>query len=111
MNYTGIVDGYQIRDVVYIGLPPKDTPPRYDIVRWKDCELPQTVRDLMTGEVKTMTRYCYSVATLEWDKDGWWQFKSVGTRWLEENPPKAVVDMVLKFCEEKAREIEDESAD
>ena len=33
MNYTGRIDGFQIRDVTYIGLPPKSTPPQYDIVK------------------------------------------------------------------------------
>lgn len=106
MNYTDIVDGIQIRDVTYIGLPPKDTPPTFDIVKWKDCE-PQKVRDLRTGEWKTMTRYCWSVATLEWDRhEGWWRFKSVGTRWLEARPTEAVVQMVLDFCDNKAKELQ-----
>lgn len=105
MEYTDIVNGFQIRDVTYIGKPPKDTPPRYDVVKWFDCE-PQKVRDLMTGEMKTMTRYCYSVACLEWDRhEEWWQFLSAGTRWLEANPTEAVVNMILKFCEDKAKEL------
>ena len=109
MEYTDIVDGYQIRDVTYIGLPPKDTPTTFDIVKWFDCE-PQKVRDLRTSKLKTMTRYCYSVAFLEWDRhEGWWRFRSVGTRWLEEKPTDAVVNMVLKFCDEKAKELQYET--
>ena len=109
MTYTDIVDGYQISDVTYIGLPPKDTPPTFDVVRWYDCE-PHRAIDMRTGEVKTVTRCCYSVAFLEWDRhEEWWRFRSVGTRWLEESDQKrvtdAVVQMILKFCEEKAKEI------
>ena len=111
MTYTDIVDGYQIRDVTYIGLPPKDTPPTFDIVRWYDIE-PRRAIDMMTGEEKTITRCCYSVAFLEWDRhEEWWQFRSVGTRWLEENPPETVVKMILEFCEEKAKELQDGSDD
>lgn len=109
MEYTDIVDGYQIRDVTYIGLPPKDTPPKFDIVKWYDCE-PHRAIDLMTGEERTVTRCCYSVAFLEWDRhEGWWRFRSVGTRWLEEKPTDAVVNMVLKFCDEKAKELQYET--
>lgn len=110
MNYTDIVNGYQIRDVTYIGLPPKDAPPKYDIVRWYDCE-PHRAINMMTGEEMTVTRCCYSVAFLEWDRhEGWWRFHSVGTRWLEELDQKrvtdAVVNMVLKFCDDKAKELQ-----
>lgn len=109
MNYTDIVDGYQIMDVTYIGLPPKDTPPMYDIAKWVDCE-PQKAFDWRTGEEKSVTRYCYSVGRLEWDKkEGWWRFKSVGTRWLEAKPNDAVVNMVLKFCDDKAKELQYET--
>ena len=106
MNYTGIVDGYQIRDVTYIGLPPKDTQPTFDIVKWEDCE-PHRAINLETGEERTVTRYCYSVAFLEWDRhEGWWRFRSVGTRWLEAKPTDAVVNMVLTFCDVKAKELQ-----
>ena len=108
MTYTDIVDGYQIRDVTYIGLPPKDTPPRYDIVRHVDCE-PFEAVDLETGKRGTHTHYVYSVGVVEWNRhEEDWDFRSVGTRWLVEKPSEAVVDMVLAFCEEKGREIRDE---
>ena len=35
MNYTDRVEGFQICDPTYIGLPPKGTPPQYDIVKWE----------------------------------------------------------------------------
>lgn len=113
MTYTDIVDGFQIKDVTYIGLPPKDTPPQYDIVRHVDCE-PYEAIDMKTGKRQIYTHYVYSVARLEWDAhNGWWQFRSIGTRWLEESDQKrvtdAVVSMILKFCEEKAEELQDEA--
>ena len=105
MTYTDVVDGMQIMDVTYIGLPPKGTPPTFDIVKHVDCE-PYEAIEMRTGERKTYTHYVYSVARLEWDAhEGWWQFRSVGTRWLEAKPTEAVVNMILKFCEDKAKEL------
>ena len=105
MIYTDIVDGYQIRDVTYIGLPPKDTPPRYDIVKHVDCE-PFEAIDGETGKRQTYTHFVYSVGEVVWNAhEDDWDFRSVGTRWLEAKPSEAVVDMVLKFCEEKSKEI------
>ena len=105
MTYTDRVDGFQIRDVTYLGLPPKDTPPTFDIVKWVQCE-PYQARDFRTGERKTYTEYCYSVGSLVWDKhDGGFDFRSVGLRWLESLPNKDVVDMVLRFAHEKSKEL------
>ena len=104
-NYTDIVDGYQIRDVTYIGLPPKDTPPTFDIVKHVDCE-PFEAVNMETGKRQTYTHYTYSVAFLRWDAhEDWWRFEPVGTRWLEDKPSETVIDMVLKFCEKKAKEL------
>lgn len=61
MNYTDIIDGYQIRDVTFIGLPPKDTSPRYDIVKHVDCE-PYEAINLVTGKRQTYTHYVYTEA-------------------------------------------------
>ncbi len=109
MEYTDIVDGFQIRDVTYIGLPPKDTSPRYDIVNHVDCE-PYEAINVETGKRQTYTHYVYSVACLEWDRhEGWWRFRSVGTRWLEAKPSEAVVNMILKFCDDKAKELQYEA--
>ena len=109
MNYTERVCGYQIRDVVYIGLPPKDTPPRYDIVKWHMHEKPFEAVDGLTGKRVTVTESCYTVGWLVWNrKEPCFEFESCGLRWLEENPPEEVVDMVLKFAEEKGKELEAE---
>ena len=93
MNYTGRIDGFQIRDVTYIGLPPKSTPPQYDIVKFSIDK-----KDGLPG-----------FGDLVWDsKEPCFDFKSVGLRWLEANPTQAVIDMVLKFAEEKEMELEND---
>lgn len=107
MDYTERVDGYQIRDVCYIGLPPKDTPQRYDIVKWVKANHPYEAYDLITGKRKKIEEYCYSIGTLEWNaKEPCFEFSSVGLRWLEENPPKKIIDMILDFVERKGKELE-----
>lgn len=106
MNYTDRVDDFQIRDVNYIGLPPKNTPPQYDIVKWVQTE-PRKVISWETMKEETVTEYCYSVAHLVWNrKETCFEFQSVGLRWLEANATKNVIDMVLMFAEEKGKELE-----
>lgn len=108
MNYTDRVDGYQIRDVVYLGKPPENAPPRFDIVKWEQAE-PFEAYNIRTGKKETKTEYCYSVAFLEWDShEPQFVLHSVGLRWLEERPSEAVIEMVLRFCEEKGKELERE---
>ena len=113
MNYTERIDGYQIRDVTYIGMPPKDAPIEYDIVKWAKPDKPyealswDTKKNEMTK--KLITEYCYSVGRLVWDKhESCFGFESVGLRWLEAKPSEAVVDMILEFAEKKAKELEAE---
>ena len=109
MNYTGRIDGFQIRDVTYIGLPPKNTPPQYDIVKWVKADKPYEAIDWETNKPVLVSEYCYSVARLVWDsKEPCFDFESVGLRWLEANPTQAVIDMVLKFAEEKEKELEND---
>lgn len=111
-EYTERVDGFQIRDVAYLGHPPKDAPIRFDIVKWVQTE-PEEVMCYWTNEHggiecgrKVQTEYCFSVGTLEWNaRESCFVFRSVGLRWLEENPTEAVRQMILRFCEEKEREI------
>lgn len=110
-EYTERVEGYQIRDVVYFGLPPRDAPPRYDIVKWIQHE-PKTVTAIYnedghwTCREELRTEYCYSVGTLEWNAhEPQFEFSSIGLRWLEERPPDAVIDMIMRFCEEKEKEL------
>ena len=106
MTYTPRTDGIQIADVTYIGKPPKDTPPKFDVVKWESSE-PFEAIDIRTGKRETHTEYCYSLGCLEWDaREGCFDFKSVGTRWLEAKPSDKVVDMIMAFCREKGKELE-----
>lgn len=112
MNYTERVDGFQITDVSYFGKPPKDAPIQFDIVKWVQTE-PEEVMCYWTNEHggiecgrKVQTEYCFSVGTLEWNaREPGFEFRSVGMRWLEEEPTEAVRQMILRFCEEKEKEI------
>lgn len=104
-NYTKIIGGFQIRDVVYIGEPPKDEPIKFDIVKWVDCK-PHEAIDFTTGRKCIVTRYCYSAAFLEWNlKEPCFEFKSVGLRWLRSGASEDVVKMILDFAEKKEQEI------
>lgn len=101
-EYTPIVDGFQIRDIIYIGLESdsqnKNNPTSFDIVKWEECE-PHEVIDEITNKKKVITKFCYSVGYLEWDeKESCFEFKSVGLRWLEANPTERVIKMTLMFC-------------
>lgn len=100
-SYTKIIDEFQIRDVVYIGEPPNNTPPKFGIVKWVDCE-PHEAMNLKTGKNEIITRYCYTVAFLEWNpKEPCFEFKSVGLRWLRSGASEDVVKMILDFAEKK----------
>lgn len=112
MEYTERVDGFQIRDVVYIGLPPKGTSPKFDVVKWVTLDPPLDIVNLETGKKQTITEHCYTVGWLEWDeKGGGFDFKSCGLRWLEADPTQAVINMVLDFADKKAEELERENDD
>ena len=114
-EYTERLHGYQIRDVVYMGRPPKDAPVMFDIVKWYQCEpnevmsMEMNSRGTYDMKKKIVTEYCYSVAVLEWNAhESWFDFKSVGTRWLEEKPEEDVIDMIMKFCEEKQNDLKED---
>lgn len=106
MDYTEIVDGFQIRDMVYIGESPEGKI-EYDIVKWVDCG-PHEVTELKTGEKKISTRYCYSIAKLEWNhKEHCFVFKSSEMWWLLSNITESVIKMILDFMETKQKELEE----
>ena len=111
MDYTDRVDGYQVRDVVYLGKPPENEPLRYSIDKWVPEEphmgiVYHIVDGRFVPEEKMITEYCYSVGHIEWNnKDGTFEFSSVGLRWLEEAPGRAVINMILAFCMQKRKEI------
>jgi len=114
-EYTERIDGFQIRDISYFGKPPVDAPIRFDIVKWFPEKKPyigtvyRSTPIGWTSNEELITEHCYSVATLEWNShEPCFEFHSVGLRWLEEKPSEAVINMILKFCEEKEKEIEDD---
>ena len=107
--YTPRVDGFQIRDVVYFGRPPKSEPIKYDIVKWYKLDEPIEVIDSRTGEKKMQDEFCYSVAFLEWNEhEPCFELRGVGIRLLESGLTQAATDMILDFCEKKAKELENE---
>lgn len=109
MTYTPRVCGFEIRDPTYLGKPPKDLPPRFDIVKFYKLDEPIEVIDSWTGEKKMRDEFCYSVGVLEWNAhEPCFEFRSRGLRWLEEDVPGEVIDMILDFCEKKAAEMPDD---
>lgn len=105
MVYTPRVDGFQIKDVTYVGKPPKDEPIKYAIVKWKQCA-PMQVIDSLTGKPKIITEYCYVVADLVWNaKEPCFEIEGVGTRLLEARPSDAATDMILDFCKIREEEL------
>ena len=67
-------------------------PNRFELVKWCNHE------PYIHGE-STSTRSCFVVAWLEYDnKDGFWDFKSVGLR-LVENWVDGLDRFIIKWCE------------
>ena len=101
IEYTPIVDGFQIRDIVYIGSDSDynyEVEKDFDIVKWVKCD-PYNVIDAKTKKEKTIDQYCYSVGRLEWNKkESCFEFKSVGLRWLEANPTEKAIKTIIMFC-------------
>ena len=99
-EYTPIIDGFQIRDIVYITELNKypENPTKFDIVKWEECE-PYKAIDLRTDKEIIKNKYCYSVGRLKWNpKEPCFEFESIGLRWLESNPSERVIKMILGFC-------------
>lgn len=99
-EYTPIVENIQIRDIMNLfnlnEYP--ENPKRFDIVKWVECDPFETL-DYKTSEKKISDKYCYSIGTLEWNPhEPCFEFKSIGLRWLEANPSKKVINMILGFC-------------
>lgn len=91
-QYTERVEDIQIRDCKYRGNIPENSI-RYDIVKWLQCfpEPPNPPSETP-----------YVLANLEWnDKKSEFRFVSNGLRWLEENPSKNVINMILAFAQDE----------
>ena len=73
-------------------------PKSWAVVKWCHCE-PREVIDGETGKKKISDTYCFSVAFLEWnEKEPCWEFKSVGTRFLEDYED-GLCEFILKWIE------------
>lgn len=104
MDYTPRVDGFQIRDPVYLGYRDRIRPPRYDIVKWEKNSSDAWYAD--GHKEKMPEESCYSVAFLNWNvNDESFTFESCGTRWLEAHPTDAVIEMIKDFAENEAEKL------
>ena len=104
--YTDIWNDFQFRPPSY--LDRHFEPHKFDLVKWVYREEPVEVIDLRTGEKRMSDKYCFSVASLNWDrKEGWFNFKSVGTRYLEHRID-GLEEWILEFCEMMEKELSDE---
>ena len=93
-EYTERFHGFQIRDVNYIGDPPINRPPEYDVVYWYE-----------DGD----DEYCCSVGRLIYDiKEPYFDFESIGLRWLECHPSEDVERWLIKWAEYKLEELNNE---
>lgn len=93
-EYTERYKGFQIRDVSYLGEPPTDIPPTFDVVKWESCDTPI--------EAFEFKEYCYSVGHLEYnEREPCFEFKSCGLRWLEAHPDEDVENWIIKWCDYK----------
>lgn len=103
-------NGFQFRSPIY--LDGHFDPYKFDLVKWKECE-PTEVIDFTTGEITTsekkiQTRYCFSIATLTWNrKEESFDFESVGLRYLQHRVD-GLEEYILKFCEEMIKEFDEE---
>ena len=97
-EYTERYKGFQIRDVNYLGEPPTNIPPTFDVVKWKSYDTPREVIDLLDGKKKVSEEYCYSVGGLEYNA-------SCGLRWLEAHPDEDVENWIIKWCDYKLQEL------
>ena len=74
-------------------------PKKWDVVKWYKTDKPGKVTDAKTGEEKMQDTFCYSVAQIWWnDKEPCWEFKSIGTRFLEDYEA-GLCEFILKWLE------------
>ena len=52
-EYTERYKGFQIRDVCYLGKPPTNISPIFDVVKWESYDTPREAIDLLDGKRKT----------------------------------------------------------
>ena len=88
---------FEIRPIAF--LDGHTDPKRWDVVKWCKRKEPMRVYDIGLGEYKMQDTYCFSVASIWWnEKEPCWEFKSVGTRFLEYYED-GLCEFVLKWLE------------
>ena len=103
--YTDIWNNFQFRAPVY--LDKHFEPYKFDLVKWEEHE-PHEVTDFYTGEKYISTRYCFTIATLLWDKkEQSFDFESCGLRYLEYRVD-GLEKFILDFCEMMEKELTNE---
>ena len=76
------------------------------MVKWVDCD-PHEVIDSYTGEKKTITRHCFTVATLIWcEREKDFEFESCGLRYLEYRID-GLEKFIFDFCNMMEKELND----
>lgn len=91
-TYTDRYKGFQIRECNYLGDPPTNIPPTFDVVKWYTHD--------------DNKEYCYSVGRLIYNsKEPCFDFESIGLRWLDAHPDEDVENWLIKWAEYKLREL------
>ena len=99
MNFTPIIDDFQISDVTYLDGRKEERPKKFAIEKYYNTE-PTEVINAETGEKETKNRFRYVVGWLEWDShESGFNFKSCGLRWLECEPTERAIKMICGFAE------------
>lgn len=97
-EYTEKFEGFQIRDINYVGGAPDNAPIKFDVVVWKKNEYNDEPKE-----------YCYSVANLIYDeKEPGFELRSVGMRWVDAHPSTRVENWIKAWCDYKMIELEKE---
>ena len=95
-EYTDRFQGFQIRDINYLGEPPKNAPIMFDIVQWTKNGYDEP------------KEYCYSVANLIYnDREPCFELHSIGMRWVDAHPSREVEDWISAWCDYKLLELEE----
>lgn len=96
-EYTDRFQGFQIRDINYLGEPPKDAPVKFDVVRWAKNSYGES------------NEYCFSVAQLIYNaKEPCFELHSIGMRWVDAHPSKEVEEWISAWCDYKLLELVEE---
>ena len=81
-------------------------PYKFDLVKWVDYD-PHEAIDFYTGEKKTITRHCFTVATLIWcEREKDFEFESCGLRYLEYRID-GLEKFIFDFCNMMEKELND----